>query len=71
MPLDSSFYALRRKLSKIAGTGKLESLAKEGANRSIGEAGRESLAGGTGGRGSNLDNLATRDFNVKRLHYGS
>jgi hypothetical protein len=29
MPRDTSFIALRRKLSRVAGAGKLESLAKE------------------------------------------
>lgn len=62
MPRDASLHSLRRKLSKVAGTGKLESLAKERTAGSAVEGGRESLRGDTRGRGSNLDNLVARSF---------
>ncbi len=65
MPRDTSLHALRRKLSRVAGAGKLESLAKERSTAPAGEGGRESLTGEARGRGSNLDNLVTRDFDVE------
>lgn len=65
MPRDNSLDALRRKLSKVARNGNLESLAKEPTAGLMGSAGRESMTGDAEGRSAKLDNLVTRDFDVE------
>lgn len=65
MPRDTSLHSLRRKLSKVAGAGKLESLARERTAGPVGDGGRESLTGDSGGRAAHLDNLVTRNFEAE------
>jgi endonuclease G len=65
MPRDASLQSLRKKLSKVAGNGKLESLAKERAVGSAVDGGRESLPGDSRGRGASLDNIVMRNFDVE------
>jgi hypothetical protein len=65
MPRDASLQSLRKKLSKVAGNGKLESLAKERAVGSAVHGGQESLPGDSRGRGASLDNIVMRNFDVE------
>lgn len=65
MPRDASLHTLRRKLSKVAGAGKLESLAKERTAGSTVDGGRESLTGDSRGREARLDNVVTRSLDAE------
>jgi endonuclease G len=65
MPRVASLQALRRKLSKVAGTGKLESLAKERAFGSTGVGVRESFSGDPRKLDANLDRLVRQSFDAE------
>ncbi|TWU09740.1 DNA/RNA non-specific endonuclease [Allorhodopirellula heiligendammensis] len=65
MPRDTSLHALRRKLSRVAGDSKLESLAKERRSASARVGGRESLTEDARGQRAHLDNLVARDFDTE------
>ncbi|MDX1964965.1 MAG: DNA/RNA non-specific endonuclease [Pirellulales bacterium] len=64
MPRDASFLALRRKLSKVAGANKLESLALGRTTRPVVESGLENLPGNSPGIRGALDYLVTRSIDA-------
>ena len=65
MPRDGSLQAIRKKLSKVAGNGNLESLAKERSAGLSEVEGRESLTDDSGRRRTTLDHLVPRNLDAE------
>ena len=65
MPRDASLHALRRKLAKVAGASKIESLAKDRTSGESRESGLESLPGSSRGRTGGLENHVEVSFDAE------